>query len=111
VLVVLCAALVLEGCATPIKSSVIVAMPAAPVHGSSSDVSLLVSGGQPTSRLHWSRISDDAFASALKASIEKSRLFAQTRVGGEARYQLSAYLANVDSPDVESGTAMRLEVG
>lgn len=111
VLVVLGAALALSGCATPIKSSAIVAVPAAQVHGSGSDVSLLISGGQRTSPVHWSRISDDAFASALKTSIEKSQLFAQARVGGEARYQLNAYLANIDSPDVESGTAMRLEVG
>jgi hypothetical protein len=65
----------LTGCATPAKSDAMVAEPVAIAHTSSSDVSVVVSGGKTTSSMGASQVSDDAFQQALSDSITKSGVF------------------------------------
>ena len=55
----------LTGCATAAKSDAMVAQPATLVHKSSSDVSVAVVGGQETSSMGASQISNANFAQAL----------------------------------------------
>ena len=58
------AASLLTGCATASKPDAMVAEPVAISHTSSSDVSVVVSGGKETTKMGASQVSDDAFAQA-----------------------------------------------
>ena len=99
----------LTGCATASKPDAMVAEPVAIAHASSSDVSVVVSGGKETSKMGASQISDDGFAQALRDSITKSGLFkAVTDSGG--RYKLSAFIGKVDQPMMGFSMTVKMEV-
>jgi hypothetical protein len=65
-----------------------------PIHRSPSTVAVSVVGGSETPQ--WgtvpSQISDEDFASALRQSIEQSKLFAQANKEVPANYQLQAFI-------------------
>jgi hypothetical protein len=79
------------------------------VHQIGSDVSVTVSGGSETSAMGSSKISDEAFAQALRDSIEKSRLFAKVSPSG-ARYQLTGFIGTVDQPLLGFAMTVKMEV-
>ena len=106
---VLVAASVLSGCATASKPDAMVAKPVAVTHASSSDVSVTVAGGQDTSKMGASQISDDAFAQALRDSITQSGLFKAVAVTG-GRYKLSAFIGKVDQPMMGFSMTVKMEV-
>ena len=97
------------GCATPANSVAMVATPGMPVRQIGSDVSVSVSGGSATSSMGASQISDDAFAQALRDSIEKSALFAKVSPSG-ARYRLTAFIGKVDQPLIGLSLTVKMEV-
>jgi len=106
---VLVAAALLSGCATASKSDAMVAKPVAVTHASSSDVSVTVAGGQDTSKMGASQISDDAFAQALRDSITQSGLFKAVAATG-GRYKLSAFIGKVDQPMMGFSMTVKMEV-
>jgi hypothetical protein len=106
---VIAVAALLGGCATAAKSDAMVAEPVAIAHTSSSDVSVVVSGGKATTTMGASQVSDDGFAQALSDSITKSGLFkAVTPNGG--RYKLAAFIGSVDQPMMGLSMTVKMEV-
>jgi hypothetical protein len=106
---VIAVAALLGGCATAAKSDAMVAEPVAIAHTSSSDVSVVVSGGKATTTMGASQVSDDGFAQALSDSITKSGLFkAVTPNGG--RYKLAAFIGKVDQPMLGLSMTVKMEV-
>lgn len=102
-------AMLTGGCATPAGSGAMTATPPTPVHQIGSDVSVAVSGGKETSSTGASQISDEAFAQALRDSIEKSSLFAKVLPSG-ARYKLTAFIGKVDQPLIGFSLTVKMEV-
>jgi len=97
------------GCATPATSVAMTATSATAVHQIGSDVSVAVSGGKETSSMGASQISDQAFAQALRDSIEKSGLFAKVSPSG-ARYKLTGFIGKVDQPLMGFSLTVKMEV-
>jgi len=97
------AASLLGGCASPARPEAISATLVMPVHKSTGDVSVTVSGGSAA------EISNDAFAQALRDSIERSGIFARVLPSG-ARYQLQAHIGNVDHPSAGVSFTVKMEV-
>src|SRR5207248_3069032 len=97
------------GCATPATSVAMTATSATAVHQIGSDVSVAVSGGKETSSMGASQISDQAFAQALRDSIEKSGLFAKVSPSG-ARYKLTGFIGQVDQPLLGFLLTVKMEV-
>ncbi|TLZ09630.1 MAG: hypothetical protein E6K39_04005 [Gammaproteobacteria bacterium] len=97
------------GCATPATSVAMTATSATAVHQIGSDVSVAVSGGKETSSTGASQISDQAFAQALRDSIEKSGLFAKVSPSG-ARYKLTGFIGKVDQPLLGFSLTVKMEV-
>lgn len=67
------------------------------------------SGGKETSSMGASQISDEAFAQALRDSIEKSGLFAKVSPSG-ARYKLTGFIGKVDQPLIGLSLTVKMEV-
>jgi ATP phosphoribosyltransferase regulatory subunit HisZ len=103
------AAASLGGCATGAKPEAMVADKVAISHSSSSDVTVVVSGGKETSKLGASQVSDAAFAQALRDSITKSGLFKSVADTG-GRYELSAFIGKVDQPMIGFSLTVKMEV-
>jgi hypothetical protein len=103
------AALLVGGCASGSKPDAMVAQVVAPVHRSDGDVSIAVSGGKETSKMGASQISDDAFAQALRDSIQKAGLFSSVAADG-ARYRLTAFIGKVDQPTFGFSFTVKMDV-
>lgn len=102
-------ACLLAGCATGARPEAMVAEKVAIAHPSSSDVSIVVSGGKATSSTGASQISDDAFAQALRDSITSSGLFSAITANG-GRYKLTAFIGKVDQPMMGFSLTVKMEV-
>jgi len=109
VLALVAAAALTAGCATPSKPDEMVATPATVVHRNSDSVSVAVSGGKETNPMWTSQISSDAFAEALRDSIQKSGLFGSVTDGGGS-YKLNAFLGKVDQPLFGLSMTVKMEV-
>jgi len=99
----------ISGCATPSKPDAMVVQVVAPVHKSAGDVSIAVSGGKETSKMGASQISNDAFAQALRDSIDKAGLFNKVSSEG-ARYRLTSFIGKVDQPMIGFSFTVKMEV-
>jgi hypothetical protein len=108
-LLALLTAAALSGCATGAKPEAMVADKVAIAHSSSSDVTVVVSGGKETSKLGASQVSSDAFAQALRDSIGKSGLFKSVAESG-GRYKLAAFIGKVDQPMIGFSLTVKMEV-
>ena len=97
------------GCATPTKPEAMVAAPAGAVHRSRESVAITVAGGSETSAVRTAQISDQAFAQALRDSIQKSGLFAGVADAGT--YRLQAFISRVSQPTMGFDMTAGLEVG
>lgn len=102
-------AALLGGCASGSKPDAMVAQVVAPVHKSDGDVSIAVSGGKETSKMGASQISNDAFAQALRDSIEKAGLFSGVTADG-SRYRLTSFIGKVDQPMFGLSFTVKMEV-
>lgn len=108
-LILLAAAALTAGCATASRSDDMVATPAAVVHRNSGSVSVAVAGGKETNPMWTSQISSDAFAQALRDSIQKAGLFGSVTDAG-ANYRLNAFLGKVDQPMFGLSFTVKMEV-
>jgi hypothetical protein len=97
------------GCASGSKPDAMVAQVVAPVRKSDGDVSIAVSGGKETSKMGASQISNDAFAQALRESIEKAGLFSSVTTDG-GRYRLTSFIGKVDQPMFGLSFTVKMEV-
>ena len=97
------AASLLGGCVSAARPEAISTTLTTPVHKSTGDVSVTVSGGSA------SEISNDAFAQALRESIERSGIFAKVTSSG-ARYQLQALIGSVDHPSAGVSFTVKMDV-
>jgi len=97
------------GCASGSKPDAMVAQIVAPVHKSDGDVSITVSGGKETSKMGASQISNDAFAQALRESIDKAGLFSGVTTDG-SRYRLTSFIGKVDQPMFGFSFTVKMEV-
>jgi hypothetical protein len=97
------AASLLGGCASASRPAAISTTLVMPVHKSTGDVSVTVSGGIAP------EISNDAFAQALRDSIERSGTFAKVSPSG-ARYQLKALIGRVDHPSAGVSFTVKMDV-
>jgi hypothetical protein len=97
------AAALLGGCASPARPDAI-GTTIVPAHKSTGDVSVAVTGGTA------SEISNDAFAQALRDSIEKSGIFAKVGRSGGARYQLQALVDRIDHPSAGVSFTVKMDV-
>src|SRR5580700_9637016 len=97
------AASLLGGCASAARPEAISTKLVMPVHKSSGEVSVTVSGGNA------SEISNDAFAQALRDSIESSGTFATVSPSG-ARYQLKVLIGRVDHPSAGVSFTVNMDV-
>jgi len=105
----LVSAALIGGCASGSKPDAMVAQVVAPVHKNAGDVSIAVSGGKETSKMGASQISNDAFAQALRESIEKAGLFSSVAADG-ARYRLTSFIGKVDQPTFGFSFTVKMEV-
>jgi hypothetical protein len=97
------------GCASGSKPDAMVAQVVAPVHKSDGDVSIAVSGGKETSKMGASQISNDAYAQALRESIERAGLFSGVTTDG-SRYRLTSFIGKVDQPMFGLSLTVKMEV-
>jgi hypothetical protein len=97
------AASLLGGCASAARPEAMSTTLAMPMHKSTSDVSVTVSGGSA------SEISNDAFAQTVRDSIERSGTFAKVSPSG-ARYQLKALIGSVDHPSAGVSFTVKTDV-
>ena len=105
----LVSAALIGGCASGSKPDAMVAQVVAPVHKNAGDVSIAVSGGKETSKMGASQISNDAFAQALRESIERAGLFSNVAADG-ARYRLTSFIGKVDQPTFGFSFTVKMEV-
>ena len=106
----LLAAAVITGCAAPSQPGAMIAAPAGEIHHSRESVSVQVSGGKETSSVRTSQISDKDFAQALRESIEKAGLFAQTAEAPRGTYRLEAYIGELTQPFIGFDMTVTMEV-
>lgn len=105
------AVLALAGCAGASKPDAMIGMPVTATHKSGGSVSLVVSGGKPTSSMGMSQISDEDFALALQGSIEKSGLFSRVASEPGSYYRLQAHIGKLDQPVFAMASTVTMEVG
>ncbi|MCL4456713.1 MAG: hypothetical protein M1147_05660 [Nitrospirae bacterium] len=88
----------LAGCATPAKHEGMIptALEVAGKH--SKTVSVSVQGGQETTWMSSSKISNEAFTEALVGAITKSGVFSSVIQGKDADYLLTVALFNLEQP-------------
>jgi hypothetical protein len=107
---ILCAAVgVLAGCATASKPESMVAMPADTLARHAQTVAVSTVGGKETSAMGKSQISDAAFAQALIASIEKTKVFSAVVQGAGANYTLSVGIVGLEQPSFGLSFTVKME--
>lgn len=107
---VLCASVgILAGCATATKPESMVAAPADTLTRHAQTVAVSTVGGKETSSVGKSQISDAAFAQALIASIEKTKVFSAVVQGAGANYMLSVATVSVDQPSFGLSFTVKME--
>lgn len=74
-------------------------------------VSVKVGGGQQTSALGKSQISDEDFTAALVASINKSKAFSTVVQGKAGDYELSVGILGMDQPSFGASFTVKMEAG
>lgn len=89
-------ALVCTGCPLTIKSEAMIPLVQMPLHKSTSDVVISVTGATNVSAQEPVHIMDEDFAQALQEAIEKSGLFRKVVRDISASYQLQASVSQIN---------------
>lgn len=98
------------GCATPAKSTAMVAQNPVVKAQHSESVSVSVGGGAETSSLGASNVSNQDFAEAIKLSIEQSKLFANVVPDGTTPdYQIHVQIVRLDRPIFGTSFTVNME--
>jgi hypothetical protein len=92
---------ILTGCATASKPEAMVAAPAETLTRHAQTVAVSTGGGKETSSA--------AFAQALIASIEKTKVFSAVVQGAAANYMLSVAIVSVDQPSFGLSFTVKME--
>ncbi|NVN93198.1 MAG: hypothetical protein HXX11_21735 [Desulfuromonadales bacterium] len=101
----------LSGCATPATFEGMVPESYAITQKHQETVRVVVSGGQETSAMWKTQISDEAFLQALIEAIGKSQAFSKVVQGAEAQYLLSVVLISIEQPSIGTSLTVNLETG
>lgn len=104
-------AAVMSGCATPATYEGMVPGDYSTARKHAKTVSVQVGGGQETSSMGKSQISDEAFAKALVEAITKSQTFSQVVQGKGGNYQLLVSIISMEQPTFGIDMTVKMEAG
>lgn len=107
----LAAVAVLSGCATPATHEGMIPTDYDAPTRHSQTVSVKVGGGQETSAMGKSQISDEAFANALVESITRSQVFSKVIQGKGGDYELNVGIISMEQPTFGMSFTVRMEAG
>lgn len=99
------------GCATQAQQQSMVATDFTAAHKHPQTVSVSVTGGQETSALGKSQISNESFAQALAESINRSQAFSKVLPTPGGTYLLSVQVFNVEQPSFGATFTVKMETG
>ena len=102
---------VLAGCATPATFEGMVPDSYEIIKKRPDSVSVKVTGGQETSAMWKTQISNDAFAQALVEAIGKSQTFSKVIQGSGADYLLTVNLFSMEQPTFGGAFTVKMEAG
>jgi hypothetical protein len=105
------AAAMLAGCASPSTSQGMTPTAIQTTNKHAKTISVTTSGGQETSSVGKSQISDVAFAQAITDSINNSKTFSQVIQGKGADYLLNVTIFNMDQPSFGFSFTVKMEAG
>jgi len=108
--VALCAtAAVMAGCATASKPEAMVPVTLDTGIKHAQTASVVVAGGQETSALGKSQISNDAFQQAITQAIEKNKTFSRVVKGAGGDYVLAVTVVSMDQPSFGLSFTVKME--
>lgn len=102
---------ILGGCASGATREGMTAGDFKPAVKHDKSVGVKVGGGQQTSSLGKSQISDEEFTAALVDSINKSKAFATVVQGKAGDYELSVGILGMDQPSFGLNFTVKMETG
>jgi hypothetical protein len=103
------AAAILGGCATASKSDAMVPVSIDTTTRHAQTTTVTTAGGRETNAMGKSQISDEAFAQALVAAIEKSKTFSRVIKGAGADYNLVVSVVGMDQPSFGLSFTVKME--
>lgn len=104
-------AAVMSGCATPATYEGMVPGDYDTARKHTKSVNVQVGGGQQTSSMGKSQISDEAFSKALVEAITKSQTFSQVVQGKGGDYQLLVSIISMEQPTFGMNFTVKMEAG
>ena len=104
-------AAVMSGCATPATYEGMVPGDYDTARKHAKSVNVQVGGGQQTSSMGKSQISDEAFSKALVEAITKSQTFSQVVQGKGGDYQLLVSIISMEQPTFGMNFTVKMEAG
>jgi hypothetical protein len=107
----LAAAVLLAGCATPTSQEAMVPTAISTVKKHPQTVTVEVSGGQETSAIGKTQVSNDALAKALTQAIEGSKAFSKVVKGTGGDYLLTVNIFSIDQPNFGLSFTVKMEAG
>lgn len=102
---------IMGGCATPATHEGMIPTDYDTARKQAKSVSVQVGGGQATSSMGKSQISDEAFAKALVEAITKSQTFSQVVQGKGGDYQLLVNIVSMEQPTFGLDMTVKMEAG
>jgi hypothetical protein len=110
-LALLVAAGILGGCATPATHEGMIPTEYDAPTRHSQTVSVTVGGGQETSSMGKSQISDEALTKALVEAITKSQVFSKVIEGKGGNYDLNVSIISMEQPTFGLDFTVKMEAG
>jgi len=104
-------AMLLGGCATPATHEGMIPRDYDTTTRHAKTVSITVGGGQETSAMWKSQVSDEAFLKALAEAITKSQVFSKIIQGKGGDYELSVGIIHMDQPSFGLNFTVKMEAG
>ena len=104
-------AFVFTGCATPSTPQGMTPDAIQTTNKHTQSVSIATSGGQETSKMSKSQISDGAFAQAITDSVNNSKVFSSVIQWKGADYLLTVTIFNMDQPSFGLSFTVKMEAG
>jgi nucleoside diphosphate kinase len=102
---------VMSGCATPATHEGMIPRDYDTPTRHARTVSIKVGGGQETSAMWKSQISDEAFSKALVEAITKSQVFSKVIEGQGGEYLLNVGIISMDQPSFGLNFTVKMEAG
>lgn len=99
----------LSGCASPVSKDAVTVRDIAPVNRHQQAVSVTTRGGNETTALGSSSISDSAFAQAIEESILKNEIFTSVVNAENADYLLNVTIVEMSKPTIGFNFTVKME--